>query len=170
VAFTKPVPEALLISFPVVLSKRAISLSTEEAGPDTSPVPAGAVKPPAWFKKRVVEDPPEAGTKPLSPEVKVFSMAVTCVAVRSVGLSDPPVLLPLIVIVAMSAIFALVTASAAIVVARDPEEFVTSPVNAGIAGVGSVATQFNPVAAPELGVRIVLFAPTGSLASRVEKV
>ncbi len=42
------------ITFPVVLSKRAMALSTEEAGPETSPPPDGAANVPSPRRKVVV--------------------------------------------------------------------------------------------------------------------
>lgn len=102
--------------------------------------------------------------------MNVFSSAVSCVAVRSMALAVDPVLFPLKVCAAICAALAFVTALFAIVVERDPAEFVTSPVNAGTAAVGRAVTQFSPVAAPEFGVKICPLVPTGRRSSRVEKV
>ena len=74
--------------------------------------------------------PPDAGTNPLSADVNVSNIAVVCVAVKSTGSAEAPVLLPLIVAAFIFASLALVTASLAIVVALLPTGAVTSPVNA----------------------------------------
>jgi hypothetical protein len=66
----------------------------------TVPVPVGAAQVPSARRKLVVP-PAEAGTKPCSDEVKRFSIAVTWAAVRSDGLAEPPVLLPLRVLAGM---------------------------------------------------------------------
>src|SRR6185369_14307997 len=86
---------------------------------DNPPPPGGAAQLPSARKKLVVP-PPDAGANPCSEVVNGFSIAVTCVAVKSAALAVPPVLLPFIVLAPICERLEFVTTFALIVVAALP--------------------------------------------------
>lgn len=81
----------VVIGEPVTDRKVGTVMATDVTVPE--PPPGGAAHVPSARRKLVVP-PPEAGVKPFKLVVNVFSNAVTCVAVKAVGVAALPVPLP----------------------------------------------------------------------------